>query len=506
MSRAGDGGQRSGIPLADLLEGYSNVANIPYVVIHGLQQSSDKIEAGDLFFALSGIKTHGLRYLSQAAARGCAAAVYDPIELPEGFEIPAVEVPVCEVRGLSHVLGYIADRFFGCPSKFMNMLAVTGTNGKSSCSHFLADALSSHGKSGFIGTLGWGSRDKVRSTTHTTPDSIEIHRILAEFHQADYRFVAVEVSSHGLDQERLNGVRFRGALFTNFSRDHLDYHQTMEAYLEAKLRLLDWLGLEFVVYNADDYIAIPILERKRKGLRYLGYGSSESLVPDNAALVKYASIQHHTRGTRFTVHYGGKAAIIDVPVFGDFNVENLTATLAVLLELGYPFESATKDLCNACPVPGRMETIHHGGRSAVIDYAHTPDAMRSVLTSLRRHCDGELWIVFGCGGDRDRGKRAAMGSVADNLADHLVITDDNPRTEDPDRIIDDILKGITHRDAIVLRDRGIAIRHALRSAKPGDLVLVAGKGHETTQEIQGVKHPFNDRDVVKGILWELQPL
>jgi UDP-N-acetylmuramoyl-L-alanyl-D-glutamate--2,6-diaminopimelate ligase len=153
-----------------------------------------------------------------------------------------------------------------------------------------------------------------------------------------------------------------------------------------------------------------------------------------------------------------------------------------------------------------METIHHGGRSAVIDYAHTPDAMRSVLTSLRRHCDGELWIVFGCGGDRDRGKRAAMGSVADNLADHLVITDDNPRTEDPDRIIDDILKGITHRDAIVLRDRGIAIRHALRSAKPGDLVLVAGKGHETTQEIQGVKHPFNDRDVVKGILWELQPL
>lgn len=496
--------RKPGISLASLLQGYSSTTNIPDVAIHGLQQSSDKIEPGDLFCALNGHTTHGLRYLSQAVERGCAAVIYDPLGLPEDFAIPAIEVPICAVSDLNHFLGYIADRFYGSPSKFMNMLAVTGTNGKSSCSHFLADALSSHGKAGFIGTLGWGSREDVRSTTHTTPDAIEIHRILAELHRAEYQSVVMEASSHGLDQERLNGVCFNGALFTNFSRDHLDYHQTMEAYLEAKLKLLEWPGLEFVVYNADDPIAIPIIARRRKGLRYLGYGSIDSRQAAEAARVNYGSIHHHARGTRFEVHYQAQVANIDAPVFGDFNVENLTASLAVLLELGYPFEAATVMLCHACPVPGRMETVSQGGRSAVIDYAHTPDALRSVLTGLRKHCEGNLWVVFGCGGDRDRGKRAAMGAVADSLADHIVVTDDNPRNEDPETIINDIFKGISHRDAIVIRERNRAIEHALASAKKGDLVLVAGKGHETTQEIQGVKYPFSDRDVVMDVLQNLK--
>ena len=506
MSSAVDCQSASGISLASLLQGYSSTPNIPDVTIHGLQQSSNKVEAGDLFVALSGHTTHGLRYLPQAVEKGCAAVVYDPQDLPENFQIPAIDIPVCAINGLNHHLGYMADRFYGSPSRFMNVLAITGTNGKSSCSHFLADALSSDGKAGFIGTLGWGSRNEVRATTHTTPDAIETHRILAEFRQAGYRFVAMEASSHGLDQERLNGIRFRGALFTNFSRDHLDYHQTMEAYLEAKLKLLEWPDLEFVVYNADDPIAAPILARQREGVRYLGFASRESKAANETARVCYGSIHHHALGTRFDLYDQTQSANIDVPVFGDFNVENLTASLAVLLEMGYPFEAATAFLCNARPVPGRMETVTHGGGSAVIDYAHTPDALRSALTSLRKHCAGNLWVVFGCGGDRDRGKRAAMGAVADGLADHIVVTDDNPRNEDPEIIVSDILKGISHRNAIVLRDRRCAIHHALNSASKGDLVLVAGKGHETTQEIQGVKYPFNDRDVVKDILHEIDRL
>lgn len=310
----------------------------------------------------------------------------------------------------------------------------------------------------------------------------------------------MEASSHGLAQGRLNGVRFAGALFTNFSRDHLDYHGSMEAYLEAKMRLLEWPGLTFVVFNADDPIAEPILRQRRPELNYIGFCSSCRERIAGVPLVTYDEVSHTASGISFQAHFKGDSAQIRVPVFGDFNVENIAATLAVMLALGHSFEAAVAAVHEVRPVPGRMENVTVGGRTAVIDFAHTPDALASVVASVRRHCAGELWLVFGCGGDRDRGKRAEMGRVAGQLADRVVLTDDNPRGEEGDVIINDILQGMARTDIEIIRNRRSAIGRALEAAGTADVVLIAGKGHESAQEIQGVKYPFNDREVAEDIL------
>jgi UDP-N-acetylmuramoyl-L-alanyl-D-glutamate--2,6-diaminopimelate ligase len=305
-----------------------------------------------------------------------------------------------------------------------------------------------------------------------------------------------------LDQGRLNGIRFEGCLFTNLSRDHLDYHVTMEAYLEAKLRLVTWPGLKFIALNLDDQSASAVLIRTPDTVKKIGFSLNGKHIPGPCMeIVQASSIQHGQDGISFDVRFKGQETRINAPLFGGFNVENLMGVVAVLLAKGFKLPEVEQRLKKVRAVPGRMERFCATlGPTAVVDYAHTPDALEKALASLRLHCRGSLWVVFGCGGDRDRGKRPEMGTIAERLADHLVLTDDNPRSEDGEKIIEEIISGCKRQDIVVKRDRRLAIAHALERLGPDDVLLVAGKGHEESQEIGGVKHPFNDREVVGELL------
>jgi UDP-N-acetylmuramoyl-L-alanyl-D-glutamate--2,6-diaminopimelate ligase len=493
----------SPIGLHRLIADVADIEGVPDFPVQGLSLDSRALGPGFLFAALNGHTVHGLRFADQAVRQGCAAIVFDPAGAGQSLALNVSAVPCVPVADLGHKLGRIADRFFGEPSRDLTIIGITGTNGKTSCSHFLAESFAAAGRpAAVLGTLGWGRPGSLAPGTHTTPDAIGVHRMLHGLRGEGLTHVAMEASSHGLEQGRLEGVRFRGALFTNFTRDHLDYHGTMEAYLDAKMRLLAWPGLEFAVYNANDPIGAAVLERLPAGLPALGFAVGGNPRTEGP-LLRIGSVLHEPEGVSFEARYEGRAAGIRAPVFGDFNVENLTASLAVLLAMGYALGEAAALVANVKAVPGRMESCSAGGRTVVVDYAHTPDALGSVLRSLRRHCGGRLWAIFGCGGDRDRGKRPEMGAIAADIADVVVLTDDNPRSEDGDAIIHDILEGCGGCRPIIRRDRREAIRYALENAAPGDLVLVAGKGHETTQEVKGIKTPFSDRETVRDLLKQL---
>ena len=499
MSRAG----RSGFPLGRLLAGWAEAPDDSGPAVLGLCHDSRGLRPGDLFLALAGSRAHGMAHAAQAAAAGACAIAYDPARGGAELALAAagLGVPCIGVEGLGQAMGHVADRFFGAPSARMRVLGVTGTNGKTSCSHFLADALGADASAAVVGTLGWGVPGALKPTAHTTPDAIEAHAALARLLDEGVASVAMEASSHGLDQGRLNGIRFEGALFTNLSRDHLDYHDSMEAYLEAKLRLVDWPGLKFVAFNLDDASA-PAVAGRRVAAAKFGFSLAENPPRrPGVELVRAAGVRHGEDGVAFDVYFGGGRARVAAPLHGDFNVENLLGAAAVLLALGFGLDETARRLARVRAVPGRMERFAAPGRAAVVvDYAHTPDALGKTLASLRRHCRGRLWVAFGCGGDRDRGKRPQMGGVAEALADRLVLTDDNPRSEDGAAIIAEILAGCGRRDAIVLRDRRLAIACALEQLGEGDMLLVAGKGHEDTQDIGGVRHPFSDRAVVRELL------
>jgi UDP-N-acetylmuramoyl-L-alanyl-D-glutamate--2,6-diaminopimelate ligase len=485
-------GESHGIPasLDRLLTGLADAGGVPPVAIGGLCHDSRRVRPGDLFTALAGHHAHGMSHAGQAIRQGCAAIVYDPAGEGERLAREVAKVPAIPVADLAQKLGFLADRYFGEPSRQLETIGISGTNGKTSCSHFLAQALSEQAPAAVVGTLGWGKPGELAPTTHTTPNAIEIHDLLRRLRSQGFQAVAMEASSHGLVQGRLNGVRFKG------------YHGTMEAYLKAKLRLLEWPGLEFVVFNADATIADPVLQRLPKGVRVLGFSVS-GRADKPVSTLTVSEVRQGPDGVSFRAHYEGCAATVSAPVFGGFNVENLAASLAVLLAMGRSLDSAAQALRNVRAVPGRMESFTEAGRTVVVDYAHTPDALASVLGSLRRHCSGRLWAVFGCGGDRDRGKRPEMGAIAEQLADEVVLTDDNPRSEDGDAIIRDIRSGCSREDLVTIRDRRDAIAFALGRAENGDLVLIAGKGHESTQEVLGRKYPFSDRQVVREILKQL---
>lgn len=482
-----------------LLAGLDGFPVAPALPVAGLCLDSRALKPGELFIALSGHHCHAMRHAAEAVAAGAAAILFDPAG--GGAELAARDygIPCLAVAGLDRKLGFLADRFFGEPSRELAVIGVTGTNGKTSCSHFIAQALAGDKPSAVVGTLGWGLPGALHATAHTTPDAIETHAVLNRLRGQGVATVAMEASSHGLEQGRLNGVRFRGGLFTNLSRDHLDYHGDMSAYLAAKLRLAAWPGLEFFAFNLDDASAEAIIARVPTGVRKIGFSSSpEPRAATGVEVVALAAVEHETDGIVFDACCGGQTVRVQAPVYGDFNVENLLAALAVLLGLGFEPGAAAARLGRVGAVPGRMERFATGGgTSVVVDYAHTPDALAKVLASLRRHCSGSLWVVFGCGGERDRGKRPQMGAIAEKLADHVVLTDDNPRGEDGDAIIGEILGGCQSRRIVVLRDRRAAIFHALQHAKADDWVLIAGKGHEETQEINGVKRPFSDRETLR---------
>ena len=468
-------------------------------MIERLTSDSRRAAPGSAFFAWPGRAGDGRRHIGEAVARGCAAVLWEAGADEGGFRWnPDWPVPNVPVRNLRHEAGFLANAFHGRPSEAMWVCGVTGTNGKTSCAQWIAAFLSIHGaRAGVLGTLGNGFPGALDTATHTTPDVLDLHRLLAELRSAGAEAIAMEVSSHGLDQERVNGVAFDCALFTNLTQDHLDYHGSMAAYAEAKTRLFTMPGLQAAVLNLDDALGVQLAQRLAgTGVRTLGYslsgaaiGTAESLsgtlLPDGRLAI--ASPQ-------------GRAEV-RLPQVGRFNAANALGVLGCLLARGLPFDAASRLLEQLPPVPGRMQRV--GDRPLVIvDYAHTPDALDKVLHALRPVAQargGKLWAVFGAGGGRDAAKRPAMGRAASRLADRVVLTSDNPRDEAPEAIIAAIRGGIEGACEIE-PDRAAAIAAAIGAADASDVVLLAGKGHESTQEVAGERRPFSDAAVAAAAL------
>ncbi len=494
--------RRTGRSLRWLLRGTVELPPGVDAVIAGLSLDSRRVGPGELFLACRGRRTAGHRYIDQAVARGAAAVAYEVAAGEEGrLQGPLGGPPLVAVPELSRRAGPLAARFHGEPARALRLVGVTGTNGKTSCAWFLAQALDAAGhRCGVVGTLGSGLPRRLRPGTHTTPDPVSLQAALAGLRAAGATAAALEVSSHALDQGRVEGLPFVGAVFTNLSRDHLDYHGDVEAYGAAKARLFAAPGLRWAVINADDPFGLRLLEALPTGVQALPYGLGRQVGEG----LRGRLLASGPEGIRLAVEGPWGRGELRSPLLGAFNAANLLAALGALLLEGVPLEPALARLARLRPAPGRMEA-HGGGRLplAVVDYAHTPDALAQALGALRPLAAGRLWCVFGCGGERDRGKRPLMGEAAARLADRLVLTDDNPRGEDPARIVAEIRAGIPSGASVtVIHDRWAAIAHALRRAAPGDVVLVAGKGHEREQEVAGARRPFSDRHVVEALLRE----
>jgi UDP-N-acetylmuramoyl-L-alanyl-D-glutamate--2,6-diaminopimelate ligase len=451
---------------------------------------SRRIEPGVAFAAYPGTHVDGRRFVPDAIARGASVVLWES----NGFAWDREwQVPHVPIDGLQARLGAIADFIYGSPSRTMWMVGVTGTNGKTSCAHWIATALDACGRrAGILGTLGNGLVGGLAPATQTTPDAPALHELLKQFKAAGATSVAMEVSSHGLAQGRVGGIKFDVALFTNLTRDHLDYHGTMAAYGQAKARLFSWPGLRAAIINADDPFGQHLIDDARaRGARVLTYGLA-------AADIAAVDIDASRAGLALWVNTPWGRAQIDSPMVGTFNAQNLLGVLGVLLASDIPLDAAVTALARLRPPAGRMQRLGGGERPlVVVDYAHTPDALEKVLAALRPAVSAahELICVFGCGGDRDPGKRPEMGRIAARFADRVVVTSDNPRTEDPVAIANAVARGVReegNRRWSIEVDRHEAVRQAIGAAKAGDVVLIAGKGHETYQERDGVRTPFSD--------------
>ena len=492
--------------LAALLQGFAAVGPGEDRDIGGLALDSRRVRRGDLFFACAGSRAHGLRFAGEAAGAGAAAVVYDADD-PAAHEVGRTlraDVPLIGVRRLAERLGPIAARFHRQPSRDMTVVGITGTNGKTSCCHYLAQAFSAGGEPcGVLGTLGYGLYGALRPASHTTPDAITLQAELARLRDAGAGRVVMEVSSHALDQGRTLGVAFTAAVFTNLSHDHLDYHGDAVAYGRAKQRLFTVPGLRFAVINRGDAFGRELIAGLGPQVVCASFGFDAAAEGERhvAGELLDASIDGMTLAIRSSWGEG----TLRTDLLGRFNAENLLAVLAVLLLMDAPFDEALRRAAALRPAPGRMERIGGGpGRPlAIVDYAHTPDALEQVLRTLRAHCSGRLTCVFGCGGERDRAKRPLMGAAAARHADRVIVTDDNPRGEDPRAIVAEILAGMPSGSAAeVVQDRAAAIRAAIAGAGAGDIVLIAGKGHEDYQQIGERRLPFSDRVAVEAAFGE----
>lgn len=479
-----------------------DLVDVPALEISGLVQDSRAIRAGDAFVAIAGFGAHGLKFVAQARAAGAVVVLFEPPMTDEYASMVEAGIPLVAVPGLRARLGVMADRFHGEATAAMDTVGVTGTNGKTSTVQLLAQAWTLRGRrAGTIGTLGAGLYGDVVPTGFTTPLVLQLHALLAGLRDRGADAVAMEVSSHALDQGRVDGVHFRVGLFTNLTRDHLDYHGTMEDYGAAKAKLFAWPGLESAVLNLDDAFgrALHADVRAKGAVRAIGVSSRGA----DGATLRADDIAPDLSGLNFTLRVEGQAHPVRSPLLGRFNVDNLLVVGGALLALGETPADVADLLSRLQPVHGRMNRLGGDGRLplVVIDYAHTPDALEQALSSLRAHASAKLVCVFGCGGDRDTGKRPQMAAIAERLADVVVVTDDNPRTESGDAIVADIMAGFANPDAaIVERDRAKAIARAVGLAGAQDIVLVAGKGHEPYQEIGGVQYPFDDTETARAVL------
>lgn len=461
--------------------------------ITGLALDSRTVMFGNVFIALAGAKQHGLMHMEQAIKKGACGVIFDPAGSDTRFAEQINNVSLVAVEDLGLKLGEIAARFYNYPSRSMDIIGITGTNGKTSCSQFLSQLLDD---CGVIGTLGWGAGGKLHNTLNTTPDALAIQKILAELLKNKKTTVAMEVSSHGLEQGRVNGIEFKGAVFTNISRDHLDYHRSMEAYVQAKLTLLEKPGLAFAVVNLDDTYSQQIIAAVPESVVIWGI-SVKGKTSGAGESVSAANILHKIDGIEFDIRWREDTQRVKVPLYGDFNSENALTVLTVMLAMGISFQEAATKLTHIKPVTGRMERLYEEQEPLIfIDYAHTPDALDKVLSGLRKHSNEALWVVFGCGGNRDTGKRAQMGKIAEHWADHVIVTDDNPRFENGLDIVNDILTGCSSDKVEVIQNREQAIQKVISRAAENDCIVIAGKGHEQYQEINGVQLPFSDKQVV----------
>ena len=484
------------MPLSALLQGEPALPPGFDPMVAGLSADSRALGAGNAFVALAGASTHGLRHADQVRAAGASVILFEP-PAPQDAALPgnAIAVP-----GLRQRQGELADRFYGAPSRSLALTGVTGTNGKTSTVQLIAQALSLHGDvAGSIGTLGVGLYGQLVAGERTTPDVIAVHRLLAAMRAQGATHVAMEVSSHALAQGRVDAVAFRTAVFTNLTRDHLDFHGTMDAYGAAKARLFAWPTLQAVVVNLDDAFGPGLMARAHAAARRIGLSSRGHA----DAVLRAEHVALAPDGLRFDLVEGSVRHAVVSPLLGRFNVDNLLAVAGALRALDWSLADVAAMLPRLSPVGGRMGRVggRHGQPLVVVDYAHTPDALQQALASLREHTPGRLTCVFGCGGERDAGKRPQMAAIAEAGADAVVVTDDNPRNEDGDAIVSGILSGFVRREAVMVqRDRARAIAGAIGAAAAGDVILVAGKGHEPYQEIAGVKHAFDDMAVAVAAL------
>ncbi len=478
--------------LSALLTGIRQIDRDADRAVASLTLDSRTVAPGALFMALTGTSQDGRRFISDAVARGAAAVVSESATDGKLGSVPIIACP-----GLRPLVGIIADRFYGSPSNALSVIGITGTNGKTTTSHLIAQALSTRTPCAVIGTLGNGFPGALLPADRTTPDAVSLHRWLDRFRREGAQAASIEVSSHALDQGRVGGVRFAGAVFTNLTRDHLDYHGDMERYGEAKALLFALPELAFAVLNGDDPFSAILQARLHRQVRPWIYGNTGDVrIRDARATGKGLQIE-------FIVPDG--SVTLRSPLMGRFNVYNLAAALTALLASGWKAEDAAEALATVAPIPGRMEPFP--GRIdqpfVVVDYAHTPDALEKALAGARAHTTGRVVCVFGCGGDRDRGKRALMGECVSRCADIAIVTHDNPRHEDPARIVADILSGVpddARERFIVMGDRHAAIARALREASAGDIVVIAGKGHEEYQQFGDRRVPYSDRLTVRQLL------
>ena len=485
----------SALPLSSLLP---EREGLPDVAVHDLSMSSQNLAPGAAFVALRGTRAHGLEFASGALERGAVAVLWDEGRCEQPADPRFVHVPQLRLR-----LPELARRLFGQWPEERPLIAITGTDGKTSVSHQVSAALTLLGlRCAVIGTLGVGAPETLSPTGHTTPDVLELHRHLADLARAGFDAVALEASSHALVQGRLDGLRPRVAVLTHLGRDHLDYHGSLAAYAEAKARLFRVPGLQAMVLNLDDELGRRLLAEHctvpgQPNCWTYGVRDAEELPVVGDRHIQARNVDASDQGLRFDVQVGAFHGHVRAPLFGVFQVANLLATLGTLLALGQAPAAATAALGAVRGVPGRMERFSAVAMPVlVVDYAHTARALESALRALRPHVTGRLWVVFGCGGNRDPGKRPAMGEVAARLADEVIVTDDNPRDESPAAIRQAILAGCAGLATVrEVGDRARAIRAAVSEAEAGDVVLIAGKGHEATQIIAGVEHPFSDREL-----------
>ena len=471
-------------------------------IVRDLAIDSREVGSGGLFLAMPGAAVDGRRYITDALKRGAAAVLAEKAGATAEMvsESRVHESRVHVVQGLRSRAGLIADQFFGKPSRHLKVVGVTGTNGKSSVCHFIGQLLAFAGEHcALMGTLGQGYLDDLMPMQNTTADAVSIQRYLHQLHRSGGKWLAMEVSSHGLEQYRVVGVEFSSAVFTNLSRDHLDYHGSMDDYARAKMKLFADHRVQNAVINLDDLRVGEALNAARNASQRMTF----SLQSSKADLFA-EEVHFHRQGIRAVIQTPWGRQEINTPLLGAFNLSNLLAAMSVMLLEGFDIEKLALSTGKLQTVPGRLQSL--GGcdaPQAIVDYAHTPDALRSALDALRAHTRGRLTCIFGCGGDRDKGKRPLMLQAALKCADGVVLTSDNPRTENPEQIIDDALKGVSTADrkrVKVYVDRREAIASTIKAAAVGEVILVAGKGHEDYQEINKQRFPFDDREEVKAAL------